>query len=239
MGLQNVEAFPLLRVAVTADIHCPRYIELLEEALRKTSNFDLLLLVGDLVLKNDFTQLGKVVSTIRGVYSGKVIACFGNEEYEQSVEDYRKESEVTWLDDEAMILSIKGVNIGIVGSRGALDRPTFWQRTRVKGVWQLYRRRLNAVDGMLAGLKADVVAVLTHYAPTYETLEGERENAWPEMACRGFQAVIQRRQPDLWVHGHAHMGKPLQAVFGKTRVVNVSLPARKEVVELDLPGLVT
>ena len=76
---------------------------------------------------------------------------------------------------------------------------------------------------------------MTHYSPTYTTLAGERESAWPEMACKLFEDVIKRRQPDVWFHGHAHRGTKLEAAMGKTLVMNVSLPARREIAIIELP----
>jgi len=195
---------------------------------------DLLLLVGDLVLKNDFTQLPGVISAIREVYQGQIVACFGNEEFEQDRKKYLT-PEITWLEDESKIVQIGGLKLGIVGSRGSLDRPTFWQRTHVKGIWQLYKKRVETIDSLLAGLDADVKAVMTHYAPTYETLAGESEKAMPEMACKRLEEVIGHGQPDLWLHGHGHKATRLEAQFGKTLVINVSLPAKKEITLIDLP----
>ncbi|MFQ6074540.1 MAG: hypothetical protein ACE5Z5_00200, partial [Candidatus Bathyarchaeia archaeon] len=193
------------------------------------------LLVGDMVLKNDHSQMPRVVSAIRDVHAGSLVACFGNEEYEQSREEYKRIGEVTWLDDEATVIEVGGVTLGIVGSRGSLDRPTFWQRTHVKGIWQTYRRRVEVIDSLLAGMEAEVRVVMAHYAPTYRTLVGEMERAWPEMASKRLEGVIERRQPDVWLHGHAHRGRVGEAWFGRTLVVNTSLPARGEIVLLDLP----
>ena len=223
-----------MRLAAVADIHAPKYLELFHSVLEKMGKPDLLLLVGDLVLKNDFTQLPSVISAIREVYHGQIIACFGNEEFEQDREKYLT-PEITWLEDEAKIVEIGWLKLGVVGSRGSLDRPTFWQRTHIKGIGGIYRQRIEKVDGALAELRADIKIVMTHYAPTYETLQGERERAWPEMACKRFEGVIHRRQPDLWLHGHAHRGTRFETTIGKTLVANVSLPARREIIAVELP----
>ena len=223
-----------LRLATVADVHSPKYLELFRSALAKIGKPDLLLLVGDLVLKNDFSQLPNVISAIQEVYRGQIIACFGNEEFEQSRERYLT-PEITWLEDKSKIVEIGGIKLGIVGSRGSLDRPTFWQRTHVKGIWQLYKKRVETIASLLAGLDADIKVVMTHYAPTYETLLGESEKAMPEMACKKLEEVIKREQPDVWLHGHGHKATRLEAQFGRTSVINVSLPARGEIVLLDLP----
>jgi len=220
-------------IAAVADIHSPKYLDLFKEALVGVK-CDLFLLAGDLVLKNDFERLPSVVSAIRETYNGPILACFGNEEFEQDMEKYLT-PEITWLEDRAMVMEVGGLKLGIVGSRGSLDRPTFWQRTHVKETWQTYRKRVETINSLLARLRADVKIALTHYAPTYETLVGESEKAMPEMGCRRLEEVIKRRQPDVWIHGHGHNAIKLEAHFGRSSVINVSLPARREIVMVDLP----
>jgi Icc-related predicted phosphoesterase len=224
-----------MRVAAVADIHSPKHLDLFQQALAGLGECDLLLLVGDMVLKNDHTQLPVVLATARKFYGGQILACFGNEEYEQSVEEYKSSRELTWIDDRAVTLEVGDLKVGVIGSRGSLDRPTFWQRTHVKGVAETYRRRVETVDRLLAELRADVKIVMTHYAPTYVTLEGERESAWPEVACRAFQSIIERRQPDVWFHGHAHQSRKSEVEMGKTLVANASLPSRRKITVIELP----
>ncbi len=224
-----------MQIAATGDIHAPKNLDLLRKALKGIGSPDVLLLAGDSVLRNDYAKMPTVASTIREVCSGPIVACFGNEEYDQGREEYEKVSGITWLYDEATILNIGGVSLGIVGSRGSLDRPTFWQRVNVKGIWETYRYRVSVIDSLLMDMAADVKVVMTHYAPTYRTLVGERERVWPEMGSRRFEEVIEGRQPDLWVHAHAHKGKIFEATIGRTLVVNVSLPARGEIVILEVP----
>jgi Icc-related predicted phosphoesterase len=140
-----------------------------------------------------------------------------------------KNEDVTWLEDSSLHLDVGGLKVGLVGSQGSLDRPTFWQRTRMKGIWRTYRQRVRLIDSLIHDLRADVKIVFTHYAPTYQTLLGEKERIWPEMGCRLFEEVIRRRQPDYWLHGHTHLGSKLEVEVGRTRVLNVSLPARRKI----------
>ncbi|OYT51427.1 metallophosphoesterase [Candidatus Bathyarchaeota archaeon ex4484_135] len=226
--------------AAVADVHAPRYLDLFREALSalfdQYGQPDLMLLVGDVVEKNAHEKLASVLELLEGLEC-PIFACFGNEEYEESREAYLSYSRVKWLDDESTVLELKGLRIGLVGSRGSLDRPTWWQRTHIPGIRALYRRRIKVIDGLLDKLKADVVVVMTHYAPTYRTLQGEKERIWPEMACRAFEAVIEARRPHLWLHGHAHRASVLEARIGDTLVVNVSLPARRAFYVVDLAKL--
>ncbi|RLI11602.1 hypothetical protein DRO33_03830, partial [Candidatus Bathyarchaeota archaeon] len=169
--------------------------------------------------------------------SGPRLACWGDEEHEESKGADLAYERVRWLEDEATVLELGGLKVGGVGSRGSLDRPTWWQRTHVPGIRSIYRRRVKLIDELLARLRADVVVVMTHYAPTYRTLEGEKERIWPEMGCRTFEEVMERRGPHLWLHGHAHNARVLEARVADTLVVNVSLPARRAIYVADLGEL--
>jgi len=222
-------------VAACADIHTPQYLEQFSVALRSIGRIDLLLLAGDLVLKNDFQQLPSLIEAIRRTYRGPIVACFGNEEYDQDKDKYREYRDIKWLEEEAELIQTGEGEIGIIGSRGSLDRPTFWQRKNLPEIWKVYKERVEKIDTLLATLRTKIKIVLTHYAPTYRTLEGEKESAWPEMACRKFEEIIARRQPDVWIHGHAHKGRVSQVEIGKTLVANVSFPARGHVVTIELP----
>jgi len=223
-----------MRIAAVADVHSPRYLDGFRQALAKLGGCDIFLLCGDIVVKNDHTQLPAVVAAIREVYQGEIIGCFGNEEYEEDREKY-KLAGVRWLDGDSAALEIGGLKVGVVGSRGALDRPTFWQRTHINSVMDVYHHRVEAVDRALAGLKADVKIVISHYSPTCLTLEGEKESSWPEMGSKLLEDIIRRRQPDAWFHGHIHRGKKLEAEIGRTLVVNTSFPARGGVTVVELP----
>ncbi len=226
---------PIIRIGAVADVHAPKYLDDFTKSLAKIGDLDVLLLVGDVVLKGDFTQMPRVIEEIKKVYSGKIFACFGNEEYEEKEEALRSFEEITWLDDQAAKLEIHGKIVGIVGSRGSLDRPTSWQRKNRPELFEVYRKRVEIVDNLLENLKADLKIVISHYAPTYLTLEGEEKYAWPEMGCKRMEDVIKRRRPDVWFHGHAHRSARLEAEIGRTFIMNVSLPARKEIAIVELP----
>lgn len=227
-----------MRIAAVGDVHCPRYLELLLESLKKAPDFELMLLAGDLVLRNDFSQISRLLETIRNFYGGPIIACFGNEEFDESLQAYKKYDEIVWLHDESKTLEIGGSTLGIIGSRGALDRPTFWQRKNIRGIYETYAKRIKLIDDLLEALKSkkpDVTVVLTHYAPTYKTLVGERPSAWPEMGSERLESLIAKHQPDAWIHAHGHASIKPETSIGKTLIVNVSLPARLQITILELP----
>ncbi|MEM2866407.1 MAG: metallophosphoesterase [Candidatus Hadarchaeales archaeon] len=224
-----------LRIAATGDVHSPKYLDLFGEALGRMGKVDLFLLAGDLVYKNDHTQLAPLLETLRKFHEGEVLACFGNEEYLQDREKYRKLKAPRWVEDEAVIVEVRGTEVGVVGSQGSLSRPTYWQRTHLPGIAEIYEERVKLLDRLLKELNTEVKVVLTHYAPTFATVKGEDRESLPEIGNRKLEEVIARRQPDLWVHAHAHRASVLETTMGRTLVVNASLPARREIYVTDLP----
>ncbi|MEM2303361.1 MAG: metallophosphoesterase [Candidatus Bathyarchaeia archaeon] len=227
----------MVRLALTADVHTPKYLPLFRESLQKLTNIDLMLLAGDLVYRNGYERLFELVKTVRDFSKTPLLACFGNEEWESYENKYREVGEITWLDDESLKVNVQGLNIHFIGSRGILDRPTFWQRTHIKDIYWRYESRFLKISRMLREVKGEYVVVMTHYAPTYVTLEGENENVWPEMGCRRMESVIRETRPLVWIHGHAHKSTRLETWVAFTYVLNVSLPARGGIVVLDLEGV--
>ncbi len=224
----------MIKLALTADVHTPKYLPLLRASLQHMGDVDLILLAGDLVYRNTYDQLSELVKTVREFSHASILACFGNEEYEGYEDKYREVEGIVWLDDENLTVNVRGLNVHFIGSRGVLDRPTFWQRSHIKDIHRRYEARFLKISRMLREVKGKYVVVVTHYAPTYITLEGESEKAWPEMGCKRMENVIKETNPLLWIHGHAHKSTRLETWVGFTYVLNVSLPARDGIVVLDL-----
>lgn len=225
-----------IRLAAVADIHAPRYLNLFRFKLREAvdEGFDLLLLAGDLVLHNDYSQIPRIIEVIRKFYNGRIIACFGNEEYEDSKSRYLDFEDIVWLDDEAIVVKLKEVKIGVIGSRGSLDKLTYWQSRFKPELRNVYRRRVEIIEELIRSVTADFKIVLTHYTPTYRTLEGEPLRIWSQMGSRKFESVIRKTKPDIWFHGHAHRGTVPYVEVAGTPVYNVSLPARGKITTVEV-----
>lgn len=227
----------MVRLALTADIHTPKHLPLFRESLRRLENTDFMLLAGDLVYRNSYEKLSELVETIREFFQKPILACFGNEEWEGYEDKYKEIGGIVWLNDESLTVDIQGLNIHFIGSRGVLDRPTFWQRTHIRDIYKRYEVRFSKIGRMLREIKGEYVVVMTHYAPTYLTLEGENESIWPEMGCKRMESIIRETRPLVWIHGHAHKSTRLETWLGFTYVLNVSLPARGKIVVLDVEAV--
>ncbi len=228
-----------IRIAATADVHSPKYLSKFADALsRVPRDLNLFLFAGDMIFRGNVREFRRVLSAVRSVYDGPIIACFGNEEYDECIPRLREEygEEVNWLNDELLKLNVKGYSVGLVGSRGSLDRPTRWQLRNISNIEEIYSRRVEVIDELLKELVGcDFTILLIHYAPTYRTLVGEPAAIWPEMGCRRLERVIASRSPTVVVHGHAHKSRVWKAQLKGTTIFNVSLPAVNRIVVFDLP----
>ncbi len=238
-----------MRIAAVGDIHGHENLEGFRADLTRLGDVDLLLLAGDTTDRNDLEAFGEALAAVREHVAAPVWAVFGNNEYEHDrpayVARYGDRYHVRFLQDESAVFEARGKHIRIVGSLGSLDRPTFWQRKNLPHLEREYRERIDVLDRLLTG--DDVRILLTHYPPTYVTMGGEKEAWRPELGCRGMEAVLLRRRPDLVIHGHIHKGIPfaelrapretLDAFVGGAEAVpvhNVAYPVRKAITVFEL-----
>ncbi len=223
-----------MKIACISDIHSPQYFE---DFVRVMENFnikpDLFLMAGDIINRGRINEFEKIFNVLFGKIFCPIISCFGNNEYTQLRPSLReKHKEVIFLDDESFTLEISGLKIGIVGSTGCLDKPTTWQRRNVPEIEKIYEQRLNLIDKLLSEVKADFKILLVHYSPTYKTLKGEREFAYPTLGCEKMEKVIIERRPNLVVHGHAHNGIK-KAWIDTIPVFNAAFPVNKDILVID------
>ncbi len=225
-----------LRVAAVGDIHSPRYLDLFIKAMSGLPRVDVFLLVGDVVLKGKIEELPKVLDIVERNTNCPIVACFGNEEYEDLHDEIRRlcEGRATFLEEEIYVLQVGDVTLGIVGSKGSLDRPTWWQARNIPNIRKIYAERVKKVADLVSRLKTTYKCLMIHYAPSYCNLEGEKPSAYPELGSKKFEPIIKKSDLDFVVHGHAHRGKAFCEV-GDVPVFNVALPATKKITIIDLP----
>lgn len=237
-----------MRIAAVGDIHGRENLEAFRGDLARLGPVDLVLLAGDTTERNDLEAFEAVLREIRARIDGPVWAVFGNNEYAHDHPAYLRIADafgVRILQDEAATLATARGSVRIVGSLGSLDRPTWWQRKNLPHLAGEYERRIGALDALLPGPRPCLL--LTHYPPTYVTMGGEKEAWRPELGCRALEATLQRRRPDLVVHGHIHRGIPfaeLRAPTGTLDAIldpappipvhNVAYPVRRSITTLEV-----
>ncbi|MEM5804807.1 MAG: metallophosphoesterase [Candidatus Aenigmatarchaeota archaeon] len=227
-----------MRIAAVADIDFGGSMELFSKELQKAKEPDLLLLAGDMCDFGQYGQYKEILAKIRKAgWKCPIYACFGNKEFEQDHAKLKKRyPEIIFLDDEKSEFTAAGTKVGIVGSKGCLDAPTFWQSRNVIGIRDEYSRRLALLEKLMKSLKGEVKILLTHYAPTYRTLEGEDARIWKVLGTSKLEEPMEEAGITLAVHGHAHYGSPLGFV-GRIPVFNVALPVNRKIVVVDTDRL--
>lgn len=223
-------------VHATSDIHSPENLPLFLRSLEKTSTTpEVFLLAGDIVDRNNVMALKPVYEALRKRFSStKIVAVFGNEEYrgyEKLYETLYKD--VHWLNDS--YIALNNGELCIVGTRGALDKPTVWQIKHMPGIEKYYRELPYKIAKMCEGLRETgcrKIILLSHYGVTSKNLAGERRESYQYLACTIFDRVLDKSLVDLVVHGHVHLGRIEIVEVNGVPVYNVALPARQKIVEI-------
>ncbi len=218
-----------MRILATADIHSPKYLSKFSTLIHNTSselhNIDVILIAGDLMEKGSLAGLKMLIESIRKVTSAPIIACPGNEDYEEAVRKAMSEiKDLKWLNDEETILEFGSRKITIIGSTGVLDRPTQWQLKNIKNIHEIYRKRLEYLINRIENVNENMINILlVHYAPTYKTLEGENSRIWRMLGTEKLEKYLMNKKL-LVIHGHAHKSKRRVIMLGKSIILNASFP---------------
>lgn len=137
---------------------------------------------------------------------------------------------VTVLEGATAVVSLRGHDVGIVGTKGFIGGFSGHSHLDDFGepaLRELYRRASADVEALEAGLgdiaHCAIQIVLLHYSPTRETLEGEPDGIWAFLGNDRLAAPILQHEPDLVLHGHAHAGS-FAGSIGSSPVYNVSIP---------------
>jgi len=136
---------------------------------------------------------------------------------------------ITVLERAAHVVELDGCEVGIVGLKGFVggfpgsSLPDFGEPL----LREVYRQTSDDVAALDEGLReiahCPYRIVLLHYSPCAETLRGEPEGIWAFLGNERIAAPIREHEPDLVLHGHAHIGT-FEAKIGASPVYNVSVP---------------
>ncbi|WP_238375022.1 metallophosphoesterase family protein [Vulcanisaeta thermophila] len=227
----------MVKLLVTADIHSPKYLARFRESIKGLGTFDGVLIAGDLMSEGSIEGLKLLINEIRRL-SSTVIAVPGNEDYDDVLPRARDLDVIRWLDDEVVRVDFGGVVIRIIGTRGSLEKPTTWQSKHIPGITDIYRRRVSWLRSQLMSHERTIL--LTHYAPTFKTLEGEDPRVWPMMGVRDLESVIFEHGV-IALHGHAHESTVRCVRSGSSYIINAAFPNlwRPIIMELSGDGVVS
>ena len=209
------------------------------DVIKKANEPDLFLLGGDIYEYRNPEIYGLILDFIKlKKWVCPIIAVFGNREFDEDIDEIKKicKSRITFLDDESIELKVKNKKVGIVGTRGSLDFPTWWQSTHVPDIRKAYLERIKKCEELLDKLKVDIKILLSHYAPTYKTLVGENPKIHSVLGSKKFENVLVKTKTSFAIHGHAHYGTAL-AFVDSIPIFNVSFTVNRKIVEIDTDNL--
>ena len=227
-----------LRVAAAGDVHCrdSRRGEL-EQAFRELDGkADLMLLAGDLT-SHGTPEEAQILTDAARLVDLPVFAVLGNHDWHAGRSDeivkVLEDAGITVLDRGATVHEVKGIEVGIVGTKGFVGGfpgsylPDFGEPL----LREVYAQGMAEAEGLDEALREIAMCpfriVLLHYAPTTETLEGERRDIWAFLGTDRLAVPIAEHAPDLVLHGHAHAGT-FAGKVGEVPVHNVSVPVMGE-----------
>lgn len=218
------------RILATSDIHSPEYLKAFLDSLRSFKERPcLFLFAGDIIDRGNVAAAEPVFAAAREVVEGRMVATFGNDEFQDRWDELRRRyPDVDWLADELKVYTCGGVRVAVVGTPGAIDRPTSWQLRHIENITKIYAERVNRVAELLreARSQADYVILLSHYALARGNLKGEDPRIYPSLYSSRMERLIAEARPTVAVHGHAHNGTRLTQVNG-VPVYNVAFPLNR------------
>lgn len=195
---------------------------------------DMLLLAGDLTENGRLAEaevIGEMLATARL----PVVAVLGNHDLRSLRRTaFRRILErhgIEVLEGRATTISLaSGVRVGVAGTTGCgggfwpLEGPSALHARTLKRLAIRAKRESEGLDRALAALDADVSVALTHFAPSTSTLGREPLAKYWMLGNSELGVVLDRRSPDLVVHGHAHLGSRRGVTPGGVPVINVAQP---------------
>jgi len=228
-----------VRIAAAGDLHCGRKGDLERwtaafAALR--DRVDLVLLAGDLTTHGEPEQAA-ILGRASQAVDVPVLTVLGNHDWHANRRDEvvaaLEETGVDVLDRGHRVLEICDTEVGVVGVKGFVGgfagshMPDFGEPL----LRQVYAEGMEEVEALDAGLREVALCpfriVLLHYAPTTETLVGERREIWAFLGTDRLAVPLREHTPDLVLHGHAHAGT-FEGRVDEVPVYNVSVPVLGE-----------
>jgi len=222
-----------VRIAAVGDVHVgARGTDLVDLWADLDAHADVLLLAGDLTKCGTPEEAEVMAGAVAGL-DLPVVAVLGNHDVHSgqgpAVSRALEEAGATVLEGTACTLDVGGTRVGVAGVKGfgggfPGSSCADFGEPEMKAFVQTARSSAAALGQALAGLEADVVVALMHYAPCRGTLVGEPEGIHAFLGCYQLGEAVDRAGADVAVHGHAHAGSRRGATEGGVPTFNVARP---------------
>jgi Icc-related predicted phosphoesterase len=222
-----------IRIAAIGDIHVGTAgTDLAGPWAGLDAEADLLLLAGDLTRCGTPEEAAVVAAAVAGV-PVPVVAVLGNHDVHTgngpALIAELERAGATVLEGTGCTIEVGGTRVGVAGVKGfgggfpGASCADFGE-PEMKAFVHAARSSAAALAGALAGLDADVVVALMHYAPCRATLVGEPEGIHAFLGCYQLGEAVDGGGADLAIHGHAHSGTSRGATEGGVPTFNVARP---------------
>jgi Icc-related predicted phosphoesterase len=232
-----------VRVAALADCHYTKTSAgLLKDVFARASEIaDVLALCGDMTDYGLPEEAAILAQDIKTYVRIPCVAVVGNHDFEsgkiEEVQSILAETGMHLLDGEA--IEILGAGFaGVCGFGGGFDRQMLnpWGEPLIKAFVQEAVDHSLRLEKALNRLTMERRAVLLHYAPIKETVQGENPEIFPFLGSSRLENPINQFKVSVVFHGHAHNGAPTGQTSAQIPVFNVALPviSRQNGTELPL-----
>jgi uncharacterized protein len=235
-------------IAAGGDLHfapATKVAAMQAELRAAASAADMVLLAGDLTASGRPEEAASLAEACADM-GAPVVCVLGNHDRRweggRAVAAALRRAGAVVLDPGSHVIEVSGARVGIAGVTGApggfSGRPVWGLGAAGERRWRrAAAAEAKALDTALAELAGCSIRIaLLHYAPTQETLAGERPHLWAALGSDQLAVPIHRHRPQLVLHAHAHEGSP-RGQLGGVPVLNVSAQViGKPLALLDLPG---
>lgn len=219
-----------MRLAAVADIHfkTENHEETIRQFLAVNEFADILVIAGDLTSHGMPEEMRACLDAL-GHIRVPIVAVLGNHDHESGHQDelagMARVAGIHLLDGNGYEMDgvgFAGVK-GFCGGFAPYELMPFGEGG-IKTFVEIAEREAIKLDYGLAQLRAAVKIAVMHYAPIKETVLGEPEPIFPFLGSSRLERALERHQPALVLHGHAHHGSFSAQAKSGVRVCNVALP---------------
>lgn len=193
-----------------------------------------------LALCGDLTNLGRpheaeILAEDLRACRIPVVAVLGNHDLESGhgteVRTILAQAGITFLDEEAPVIhgiGFAGVK-GFAGGFGARMLSPFGEEAIKVFVNEAVNEAFHLENALhTLAQETDRLAVVLHYAPIAETVEGEPREIWPFLGSSRLAETIDRFPVKAVFHGHAHHGSATGHTATGVPVYNCAFPVHKD-----------
>lgn len=221
-----------MKIITISDIHTPQYLWMLKRKLEICDDdIDLIIGAGDLIYKGASLAINSLNQALVQKFNKFVpfFTCFGNEEYFNTESKLKKLQYPIYIDMD--FIKVGKPEWTFVFTRGILNQPTVWQRKHMPDAEKVYEKKLSEIRSLLEKLKeqTDKIVYISHYAPTYKTLEGEKSESLELLGSDKLEKLILELDIPLAIHGHSHHSiKPIVNI-GRSIIINAAIMVNKNI----------